>query len=588
MAAASVSKVDPPGWWVSHTINPVRVMVTGSNLSGPIRSHAASLKPGTPKISEDRRYAFFDLTIAPETAPGMYQLDMADATVAFEVLAPLPGDGRFAGFSQDDVLYLILPDRFSNGDAKNDGPLTDRGNPRAYHGGDLAGILQRLSYFKDLGITALWIAPIYDNANVMRQSTRGSSASYHGYGAVDLYRVEEQFGNMQTFRDLVNEAHRLGLKVILDQVANHVGAEHPWVEAPPTPTWFHGTAASHAQISSEMWTLIDPYRSSGLSQRLLEGWFGDRLPDLNQDDPEVERYLIQNTLWWIGMSGIDGVREDTVGYVPKQFWRKWMQAIKRQYPRFEVVGEVYNRDPIVVAHFQDTGMRLFDFPLQEALTSVFIDGEDLPDIPAVLARDKVYLQPNRLVTFFGMHDVRRFREKGSPDALKNTFHLLLTMRGTPLIYYGDEIAMQGGGDPDNRRDFPGGWDGDARNAFVPNGRTREEQDVFTHVQALLRLRAQYPALRRGRLINLEANDDAYVYARTLYNHESVVVSLGKGARFELRRAPWLSKSTVLKDSLGSAAVLRRVGTSVEISGAGVFVVGKTTTHTSVVRSRRPH
>ena len=572
LCAASVSKLEPPGWWASHSVNPVRVMLTGRDLAGPVTSRSAAIRPGRATISADRRYAFFDLAIAGGTRPGTYQLDIAGVTVAFKVLQPLPLRGRFAGFSQDDVVYLVMPDRFANGDASNDGPLTDRTNPRMYHGGDFAGMIQRLSYLKDLGVTALWITPIYDNANTVRSSSRGQTASYHGYGAVDLYRVEEQFGDIAGFRRLVDAAHAHGIKVILDQVANHVGAEHPWVEAPPTPSWLHGTAASHPRSSSEMWTLIDPYRSPGLSRRVLEGWFGDRLPDLNQDDREVERYLIQNTLWWIGMTGIDGIRQDTVAYVAKRFWHKWMQAIRRQYPRFEVVGEVYSRDVRVVAHFEDTGLRLFDFPLQEALTDVFIDGEDLPDIPAVLARDAAYAHPGRLVTFLGLHDMRRFSEKGSHAALKNAFQFLLTSRGTPLIYYGDEIGMKGGGDPDNRRDFPGGWQRDPRNAFVAAGRAPEEQDVFTHVQTLLRLRAANPALRRGRLINLEANDDSYVYARRLEGHPTVVVSIGKATRFELTRTPWLSDPAAVTDSLGSTAVLRRDGDAVEITGAGVFVV----------------
>jgi glycosidase len=558
-------------------------MITGRDLAGPVISRSAGLKPGHPTISADRQYAFFDLAIASGTRPGTYLVEIAGTTVAFEVLKPLPVRGRFAGFSEDDVLYLVMPDRFANGDASNDGPLTDRKNPRMYQGGDFAGIARRLPYLKELGVTALWITPIYDNANQVRESSRGPTVSYHGYGAVDMYRVEEHFGDMTDLRRLVDAAHALGLKVILDQVANHIGAEHPWAEAAPTRTWLHGTAASHLKSSSEMWTLIDPYRSPGLSRALLEGWFGDRLPDLNQDDPEVERYLIQNTLWWIGMTGIDGIRQDTVPYVPKAFWRKWIHAITRQYPRLTAVGEVYSRDPRIVAHFEDTGLRLFDFPLQQALTNVFIDGEDLPDIPAVLAADRVYAHPVELVTFLGLHDLRRFREKGSHEALKNAFQFLLTSRGTPLIYYGDEIGMKGGGDPDNRRTFPGGWPGDSRSAFDATGRSSEEHEMFTHVQNLLRLRTANPALRRGQFVNLDANDHSYVYARRLEGEAPVVVSIGKGSRFEVARTPWLPAVSV-NDSLGSGTVLRRNGEVVEITGPGVFVLPRS--HSLRQHSRR--
>ena len=551
-------------------MNPIRVMVTGHALTGAVTSRSPGLKPTRLAISPDRQYAFFDLGIAPGIPVGKHQLEIGDASFAFEVLKPLSARGRFTGFSQEDVLYLVLPDRFANGNL-NDGPLTNRSNPRMYQGGDFEGIVQRLPYLKELGVTALWITPVYDNANIERQSSRGPTASYHGYGAVDLYRVEEHFGDMAGFRRLVNAAHAVGLKVVLDQVANHVGAEHPWVNAPPTRNWLHGSAASHLRSSSEMWTLIDPYRSPDLSRRLLDGWFGDRLADLNQDDPEVARYLIQNTLWWIGMTGVDGIREDTVAYVPKNFWHKRMQAIRREYPRLRVVGEVYSRDPRVVAHFEDTGLRLFDFPLQQALTDVFIEGEDLPDIPAVLSQDMVYTRPSSLVTFLGLHDMRRFREKGSHRALMNAFHYLLTGRGTPVIYYGDEIGMKGAGDPDNRRTFPGGWPGDERNAFEASGRSSEEQELFSHVRSLLVARAASPALRRGGLVNLMVNDDAYVYARGAEGDAPVVICIGKGTRFDLTSAPWLKRGVTLTDALGSRAVLRTNGETVEISGPGVFI-----------------
>ncbi len=570
--ASSVSKVEPPSWWAAHPPNPVRILVTGRDLAPHVTSRSRWLAPGRVKVSADRRYAFFDVAIASEAKPGKYALDMAGATIPFEILEPLDRAGRFAGFSPEDVLYLILPDRYANGDPSNDGPLTDRRNPRMYHGGDFRGIIQRLPYLKDLGVTTLWITPIYDNSNRIRESSRGQTASYHGYGAVDFYAVEEHFGDLASFRELVDAAHASGLRVMQDQVANHVGAEHAWIDAPPTRTWFHGSATSHLSGSSEMWTLIDPHASAGLSRPTLEGWFANSLPDLNQDDPEVERYLIQNTLWWIGISGIDAIRQDTVPYVPKRFWQKWIRAIKRQYPQFDVVGEVYSRDPMVVSHFEDAGLRLFDFPLQEVLTNVFIDGEDLRDIPAALIHDRMYVDANRLVTFLGLHDMRRFREKSSHDALKSAFQFLLTSRGTPLIYYGDEIGLRGGEDPDNRRDFPGGWPGDARNAFEASGRTPEEQDLFKHVRTLLRLRAQNRALRHGRLINLLANDASYVYARHMAGEPVAIIALGKAARVELSRVPWMPVTLPINDAIGSTAVLRRDSNSIDITGPGVFVI----------------
>jgi neopullulanase len=553
--ARSVAKIEPPGWWAAHSIRPVRVLVTGQDLVAKVSSSSPLLVPGTVKLSADRQYAFFDLAIASSCTPGRYTITIGGAPVPFHVLKPLPRVRRFSGFSPDDVIYLIMPDRFANGDPTNDGRSGNRQDARKYHGGDLRGIIDRLPYLKNLGITTIWLTPVVDNTD----------SGYHGYHAVDFYKLEEHFGDVAMFHELVDAAHGFGIKIMQDQVANHVGPEHPWVDSPPTPTWFHGTRSSHLRSDSAMWSLVDPYASPGLSRAMLEGWFVDQLPDLNQDDPEVERYLIQNTLWWIGVTGVDAVRADTVPYVPKRFWRRWMRAIQREYPRFQVLAEVYSSDPAILAHFQDLGVRLFDFPGHEVLREVFIRGLRLPRIPAVLIHDKSYVDANRLVTFLGSHDVPRFREQGTHDALKSAFQFLLTGRGTPMIYYGDEIGLKGGGDPDNRRDYPPG-------AFDAERRTAEEQDVFGHVQRLLRLRAATPALRRGRLTNLLATGDSYVYARHIPGEPAVIVALGKGARIDAAGVPSLPESIRIPDALGSNAVATRAGDSIDITGPGVFVV----------------
>jgi glycosidase len=264
-----------------------------------------------------------------------------------------------------------------------------------------------------------------------------------------------------------------------------------------------------------MWALIDPYNVPFANRRLLEGWFANSLPDLNQHDPEVARYLIQNTLWWIGTTGLDGIRQDTVPYVPKSFWAKLNAAIRRQFPAITNVGEVYSREPLVLAHFEDAGFRLFDFPLEEQIRRVFIEGERMSNLPASLARDRVYKHPRDIVTFFGSHDIRRFAERSTDEALKNAFTFLITTRGIPLIYYGDEIGMKGGGDPDNRRDFPD-----------PASRTPEQQAVFEHVRTLLHLRKAQQALRGGTLRNLYADEKSYVYLREAPPHEAVLTVLG--------------------------------------------------------------
>jgi neopullulanase len=441
---ASIEKVEPPGWWANHSIAPVRVLLTGTNLSPvPPSTDSPYLQFGRAQASADGRYAFVDVRITTSAKPGLYSFELNGTTGSFEILPALPRAGRFQGFNENDVIYLIMVDRFANGDKSNDFGI-DRANPRAYHGGDLKGIAQRLPYLKDLGVTALWLTPVYDNDD-----------AYHGYHAKDFYAVEEHFGSVQMFRELVDAAHKLGLKVIQDQIANHTAPRHIWASNPPTPTWLNGTVEKHLNTSSSM----------------TEGWFVNKLPDLNQNDPEAARYLIQNSLWWIGTTGIDGIRADTVPYVPIPFWKQWIAAIAREYPYFAVAGEVFNKDPGVLARFDGAGFTaLFDFPLYFALRDVFAKRTStIADLKA---------PQTRRVTFLGNHDVPRFRSLvPNTQAMKDAFTFLLTSPGIPSIYYGDEIAMKGGEDPDNRRDFPD-----------PAARTPEQSEMFHHVRTLLHRR----------------------------------------------------------------------------------------------------
>ena len=533
-----VLKVDPPSWWAGSTVNPVRVMIRGKRLAGARLECGAVLRCGNLKVNETGTYLFADVTLpgGATAKPGRYALVVANAggrdTAQFEVTAPLPKAGRFRGFDANDVIYLLMPDRFANGDTTNDDPrgtrIMNRKKVRYYHGGDLAGVRQRLPYLKSLGITAIWMNPIYDNNDALNEKEQyedGPITDYHGYGATDFYAVDEHLGTLDDFRQLVDEAHALGIKIILDQVANHTGPYHHWVTDPPTPTWYNGTAAKHLANNWQTWTLADPYADPSLQKETLDGWFINILPDLNQSDPEARRYIIQNALWWVGMSGMDGIRQDTWPYVPREFWRDWMRAIKKEFPTLRVVGEVFDGDPTMIAFFQggvkqfdgiDTEVdALFDFPLYFEWRKSFAQGQSIRGVAQMLARDRLYTQPASLVTFLGLHDVGRFMgEKGATiDGLTLAFTALLTTRGTPLIYYGDEIGMPGGGDPDNRRDFPGGWPSDRRNAFDPAGRTTDESVVHNHVQRLLRLRAERADLRTGAMESLLLTEQSWVYRR---------------------------------------------------------------------------
>jgi glycosidase len=439
---------------------------------------------------------------------------------------------EFQGFS-------IMPDRFANGDPANDNAadapgLSDRTKARAYHGGDLRGIHDHIEYLHGLGVTTIWLTPIVQN-------DKSSPQDYHGYGAVDEYSVEEHFGTLGDLQDLVESAHALRLKVILDFVPNHVGPRHPWAETPPEPDWFHGTKEHHTAATGNFQLLADPHASPNLWRNVVEGWFANLLPDLNQENPDVAQYFIQNALWWAEQTGMDGYRLDTFPYVSRTFWSKWHRALHQAFPRMMTLGEVFDRNPDVTSFFAggrtqsdgiDSGVTtVFDFPFFSALREVVLDNAPTEEIVDVLAHDRLYPYPELLVPFLGNHDVPRFASaKGSsPKKLKLAFSILLTARGIPELYYGDESGMTGGEDPDNRHDFPGGFPGDRDNAFLESGRSPEQQAIFSHVQNLLHLRQAHPALRRGKLWNLAWDKDSYSFARIAEN-ERLLISLNTSDR----------------------------------------------------------
>ncbi|MCA1576222.1 MAG: 4-alpha-glucanotransferase [Acidobacteria bacterium] len=520
---AEVVKVEPQSWWTNSTVNPVRLLIRGRNLKGAsIRVAGPDARiVGAPKVNERGTYAFVNLAIAPNARPGARTITVGAARASFEILPPLNRQGRFQGFSPHDVLYLIMLDRFNDGDKSNNDPPESRGiydpkNKFYYHGGDLQGVIDRLPYLKDLGITAIWLTPWYDNydrLNEIELKEGKPSTGFHGYNPQDFYGVEEHFGTLAKLKELVDAAHRSGIKIIQDQVVNHTGPYHPWVDDPPTPTWFNGTKANHLKNVFQTWVLHDPRPVEQLKRETMEGWFLDFLPDLNQHDTEVSRYLIQNTLWWIGVTGLDGIRMDTWQYVPNAFWRDWNAALKREFPNFRVVGEVKDGDAVHTSFFQggrlrfdgiDSGLdSLLDFPLFYAIRHALAEGKSINQIPHILARDYLYTNSEILVTMLGGHDDGRFMsEKGATIAgLKLANAFVLTTRGVPQLYYGDEIAMTGPDEPTTRGDFPGG------------PRTNEERELFEYVRRLIALRRELEPLRTGKLRNLYVSEQQYVYAR---------------------------------------------------------------------------
>ena len=561
-----VLKVDPPSWWTRSSLNPVRLLIRGRNFqNAQLKSPSAQLRLSNVKVNGNSTYIFADLHISPATKPGKYPLvvetQAGRAEVDFLVERPLAVGKREGilgrqGFSPSDVLYLVMIDRFSDGDPSNNDPPQSRGlydpkNKFYYHGGDLQGVIDRLPYLKDLGITTIWLTPWYDNydrLNEIELKEGKPSTGFHGYNPQDFYAVEEHFGSLAKLKELVDAAHRAGIKIIQDEVVNHTGPYHPWVDDPPTPTWFNGTKAKHLKNVFQTWVLHDPHPVEQLKRETMEGWFLDFLPDLNQHDPEVSRYLIQNTLWWIGVTGLDGIRMDTWQYVPNEFWRDWNAALKREFPRFTVVGEVKDGDAVHTSYFQKTGAEsLLDFPLFYSIRHAFAEGGRVDEIPKTLARDYLYPNPNILVTLLGGHDDGRFMSERNATiaGLKLANAFVLTTRGVPQLYYGDEIAMTGPDEPTTRKDFPVA-------AFTAAGRTKEQQELFEYVRKLIKLRSELPALSSAPLVNLYVSEQQYVYARG-----PVIVAINNDDRkAEISFGTALREGILLHDRLGVSRQLR--------------------------------
>ena len=556
--APLIKKVEPPNWWIGLTED-VLVLLTGKNLQA---THASCNLPevlvNRTMSSGNGDYLFVWLKLQPELKSGtaVCRIATPNGQASFElpIAARKQILGRNQGLALDDVIYLIMPDRFANGDPTNDEPAEfpgshDRSKPRSYHGGDLRGITAHLPYLKDLGVTTLWLTPIAKN---------GAPQDYHGYGAVDLYSVDPHLGTLRDYQALVETAHKLHMKVFFDVVPNHVGPLHPWVKDPPAADWFHGTAEQHLSSSAlpaqarfyglperkdnvdPFEVLVDPHTPEQMRRNLTDGWFLGILPDLNTENPLVAQYLVQNSIWWAETSGLDGYRVDTFPYVPRSFWEQWHRELRRIYPRLSTIGEVFHPDPTVTSFFVggrkgwdgiDTQLTtVFDYPTYFALRDVLLNGANPGRLTNILRQDSLYPHPEFLVPFFANHDVPRLASVSgaTPEKLKLAYGLTLTLRGIPQLYYGDEIGMVGGADPDNRRDFPGGWSEDSHNAFTREGRTPEQQQIFEAVQALLRIRKEHHALQVGKLWHLSCDDSSYVFLRES-DDEKLVIAFHKGA-----------------------------------------------------------
>lgn len=523
--APCVYQVDPPDWW--KKMPAPMLLLYGRNLrDSGISVHGRGTSVMRTHFSANGHYAFVWLKEPkgrqPQTIEVQVKNDSGKTAFPFAFHKRKPATAGFKGFSPADTIYEIMTDRFADGDLKNDPHPSQRALPRGWHGGDFKGIEDHLNYLKQLGVTAIWITPAYDN--------EGSPQSYHGYSATDEYKPDPHFGTIQAFKNLVAAVHAHGMKFILGLVPNHVGPGCPWKNDPPTPHWFHGSAAHHVAAQSNFEALVDPHADWAQKKATRQGWFANVLPDLNQSNPLVSQYLIQNAIWWIETGGVDGLRLDTFPYVSRAFWQKYNGELHKLFPHLTSVGEVFNSKPTIVSYFAggeshdgiDTHLWTpFDYPSFFALRAVLTHKKPMSYLEQVWAQDWLYPHPNRLVTFFGNHDNVRFMSLPGVTVkdLKLAYGILLTMRGTPQIYYGDEIAMKGGADPYNRRDFPGGFPGAKHDAFVASGRTPVQNEVHNWVEGLLHFRDSQSVFGDGGQQDIEYSKRTMVYLRARHLKE---------------------------------------------------------------------
>ncbi len=541
-AQLQVTQVEPPNWWVGMQWQELQLMLYGNDLDGL----QASFKEPALEVTAihtlpNTSYAFIDLRVPADLPPGTYHLELQRGKETVEVpyrfLARENAEGKYQGFNQRDVFYLITPDRFANGDPSND-KIGDRfadydpAKAEKRHGGDLAGIIAHLDYLQDLGITTLWLNPVLEN---------DGENSYHGYAATDLYQIDARFGSNEQYRQLVQEAHRRGLKVVFDHVANHIGINHPWMSNLPTPDWVNGTAEKHLDDKHYKLSVLDPYAAADTEELLRSFWFVDAMPDLNQRNPFLANYLIQNSLWWIEYTGMDGIREDTYPYPFQSFLTRWEKAILAEYPQFNIVGEIWTNEPAVVAAFQkDSYLKtsyathlpsVMDFPLSDALREYLEGKEKLKKVYSIFAQDFLYSDPSNLFTFIDNHDMTRayYVAKKNTAKVKQALTILLSTRGIPQLLYGTEINMYGGeSHVELREDFPGGFPTSTHNAFEAMGRDSAETDIFNFLQKLLKLRQQYPALADGQFIQFPGTwgNDIYKYLKRGKKNTFLVILKG--------------------------------------------------------------
>ena len=546
LTAANVDKIDPPFWYVGMQDHELQLMVYGEDIAN---TQVSVDYPGVALSStvrlESNNYLLVYLTLNEDVKPGKMTLTFTQGkkkiSQDYELKARAKKGSEHYGFNASDVLYLLMPDRFANGNPQNDqlpglSPYkVDRSEPSSRHGGDLKGIQDHLDYFTDLGITALWFTPVLEN--------NMEGGSYHGYATTDYYKVDPRFGTNEEYCELINAAHRKGIKVVMDMIFNHCGSEHPWLKDMPSKDWFNHSdyQANYVQTNYELTPHVDPYGSQKDFDLMANGWFVPTMPDLNQQNPHVIRYLQQSSMWWVEYADIDGIRMDTYPYADYDAMSGWMKAINAEYPNFNVVGESWNIEPAYTAWWQmDSKLSaprnsylktVMDFSFWDKINQAKREVEGNGGLNRIynnFVYDFLYPNPSSVLTFIENHDTDRFLEEGQDiAALKQAVTLLLTTRRIPQLYYGTEVMLNGIKaitDGYVRKDFPGGWQGDPQNAFTAAGRTALQNESYNFYKTLLHWRKGNEVISKGSMIHFQVQHGVYVYARQ-YQGKTVLVML---------------------------------------------------------------
>ncbi len=542
-----IMRVEPLHWWTGMKNQDLQLMVYGTNIA----SLEPSLTYAGVRINKVNRvqnpnYLFIDLTISAQARPGTLNLQFKQGnrnrlSYKYQLLEREPNAANRQGYTAADVMYLITPDRFINGNPANDNvkglkELANRNNPDGRHGGDIAGIIKGLPYIDSMGFTAIWVNPVLENDQ--------PAYSYHGYSTTDFYKVDPRFGSNAEYQQLSRLAQQRGIKLIMDMIVNHCGSEHWWMQDLPTADWINYNN-TFVPTNHRRSTHQDPYAAQIDHKQLTDGWFVRTMPDLNQRNPFLARYLVQNSIWWIEYAGLAGIRMDTYPYPDRNFMSDWSCQILTEYPSFNIVGEEWSLNPAFVAFWQRGKVNpngytsclpgLMDFPLQDNLIKGLTEQETWSDgwvkLYEALANDFQYSEPENLVVFGDNHDMDRFyTQVGTQFPLfKLGMAYLLTVRGIPQVYYGTEALMtnqQPGNHAEIRTDFPGGWQGDRVNVLTGAGLSTTQQEAKQYLKQLLTWRKNTPAIHTGKLTHFAPQDGVYVYFR--YNNEQkIMVVLNK-------------------------------------------------------------